>query len=86
LLQSATCAKNEAQVRPDHSRRGCIPRTAPVACDSARQAGGILMLRFLHFYPSQLKQLAIGRRIRAFGTLAAACRHGMHPRVKVVRR
>ena len=29
---------------------------------------GILFLRFLNFYPSQQKQLAIGKRIRALGT------------------
>jgi ATP-dependent DNA helicase RecG len=28
---------------------------------------GILHLRFLHFYPSQQKQLAVGKRIRALG-------------------
>jgi ATP-dependent DNA helicase RecG len=50
--------------------------------------GGTLVLRFLHFYPSQLKQLAVGNRIRAFG----AARGGLagvemvHPRVKVVRK
>jgi ATP-dependent DNA helicase RecG len=49
-------------------------------------AGGTLVLRFLHFYPSQLKQLAVGRRVRAFG----AARGGLagmemvHPRVRAV--
>ncbi len=48
--------------------------------------GGTLVLRFLHFYPSQLKQLAVGQRIRAFG----AARGGLagmemvHPRVRTV--
>lgn len=28
---------------------------------------GLLHLRFLHFYPSQIKQLAVGKRIRALG-------------------
>jgi ATP-dependent DNA helicase RecG len=32
-----------------------------------RDAGGELVLRFLNFYGSQLKQLAIGRRLRIFG-------------------
>jgi ATP-dependent DNA helicase RecG len=48
---------------------------------------GVLTLRFLHFYPSQLKQLAPGTRVRAFGEI----RDGffgpevVHPRYKVVR-
>ena len=48
---------------------------------------GVLTLRFLHFYPSQLKQLAPGARVRVFGEM----RQGffgaeiVHPRYKVVR-
>ncbi|HUP94943.1 MAG TPA: ATP-dependent DNA helicase RecG [Burkholderiales bacterium] len=47
---------------------------------------GVLTLRFLHFYQSQLKQLAPGTRVRAFGEI----RHGffgpemVHPRCKAV--
>jgi ATP-dependent DNA helicase RecG len=49
-------------------------------------AGGTLMLRFLHFYPSQLKQLAVGRRIRAFGTARGGLAgiEMVHPRVRAV--
>lgn len=48
---------------------------------------GVLTLRFLNFYPSQLKQLAPGTRVRVFGEI----RQGffgaevVHPRYKVVR-
>jgi ATP-dependent DNA helicase RecG len=48
---------------------------------------GVLTLRFLNFYPSQLKQLAPGALIRAFGEV----RHGffgpemVHPRCRAVR-
>jgi ATP-dependent DNA helicase RecG len=54
---------------------------------TVQDASGTLVLRFLHFYPSQLKQLAVGQRIRAFG----AARGGLagmemvHPRVRGVR-
>ncbi|HSQ10203.1 MAG TPA: ATP-dependent DNA helicase RecG, partial [Burkholderiaceae bacterium] len=54
---------------------------------TVQDASGTLVLRFLHFYPSQLKQLALGQRIRAFG----ASRGGLagmemvHPRVRSVR-
>ncbi|MGE5525951.1 MAG: ATP-dependent DNA helicase RecG [Rhodospirillaceae bacterium] len=49
-------------------------------------ASGVLTLRFLNFYPSQQKQLAVGNRIRAFGEI----RHGffgaemVHPRCRSV--
>ena len=48
---------------------------------------GVLTLRFLHFYPSQVKQLAPDTRVRVFGEI----RQGffgaevVHPRYKVVR-
>jgi ATP-dependent DNA helicase RecG len=48
---------------------------------------GVLTLRFLNFYPSQMKQLAQGARVRAFGEI----RHGffgpemVHPRYRIVR-
>jgi ATP-dependent DNA helicase RecG len=48
---------------------------------------GVLTLRFFNFYTSQLKQLADGTRVRAFGEI----RHGffgaemVHPRYRVVR-
>ena len=48
---------------------------------------GVLTLRFLHFYPSQLKQLAPGTRVRAFGEIRAGLLRAemVHPRYKVVR-
>jgi ATP-dependent DNA helicase RecG len=47
---------------------------------------GVLSLRFFNFYPSQVKQLSPGARVRVFGEI----RHGVlgaevvHPRYKVV--
>ncbi len=52
----------------------------------ASDASGEVMLRFVHFYPSQQKQLAAGSRLRIFGEL----RDGffgaemIHPRIKPV--
>jgi ATP-dependent DNA helicase RecG len=48
--------------------------------------GGELVLRFLHFYPSQQKQLAVGQRIRARGEVRGGFlgREMVHPAVKVV--
>ena len=49
-------------------------------------ASGVLTLRFLNFYPSQQKQLAVGQRVRAYGEI----RHGhfgpemVHPRCRRV--
>ena len=41
------------------------PRRTLVA--QLADGGGILYLRFLNFYPSQIKQLEVGKRIRALG-------------------
>lgn len=55
-----------------------------------RDASGELLLRFLHFYPSQLKQLAVGRRVRAFGPVRGGALSSdfgfeiVHPRVRPV--
>jgi ATP-dependent DNA helicase RecG len=52
-----------------------------------RDASGVLALRFFNFYSSQVKQLAAGTRVRAFGEV----RHGffgsemVHPRYRLVR-
>ncbi|MBS0345499.1 MAG: ATP-dependent DNA helicase RecG [Proteobacteria bacterium] len=60
------------------------PRRQLVA--HATDASGEVMLRFVHFYPSQQKQLAAGARLRIFGEL----RDGffgaemIHPRIKPV--
>ena len=51
---------------------------------TVRDDSGELVLRFLHFYPSQLKQLEVGRRIRAFGSVRGglAGNEMVHPRVR----
>ena len=52
-----------------------------------RDASGELLLRFLHFYASTRKQLAVGRRVRVFGAARAgfygALAEMVHPRVRV---
>ena len=51
---------------------------------TVRDGSGELVLRFLHFYPSQLKQFEIGRRVRAFGSVRGglAGAEMVHPRVR----
>ncbi|AXK39385.1 ATP-dependent DNA helicase RecG [Crenobacter cavernae] len=47
---------------------------------------GTLILRFIHFYPSQQKQLARGRRVRALGEVKRGF-HGdeiIHPKIREV--
>ncbi len=48
----------------------------------------LLSLRFLNFYPSQVKQLAVGRRVRAHGEVRSRQRGAemVHPRYYVVER
>jgi len=52
----------------------------------ARSGGEPLILRFFHFYPSQLKQLAPGVRIRAMGEVRPGFfgAEMIHPRYRVV--
>jgi ATP-dependent DNA helicase RecG len=49
-----------------HSEVMFRPRRSLV-CQLQDDSGDILYLRFLNFYPSQQKQLAVGKRIRALG-------------------
>ena len=55
---------------------------------TVRDDSGELVLRFLHFYPSQMKQFEIGRRIRAFGSVRGGLvgAEMVHPRVRTRRR
>ena len=54
---------------------------------TVEDASGVLVMRFLNFYPSQVKQLAPGERVRLFGEI----RQGffgaemVHPKYRVVR-
>ncbi|MCU0938413.1 MAG: ATP-dependent DNA helicase RecG, partial [Burkholderiaceae bacterium] len=52
-----------------------------------RDNSGELLLRFLHFYASTQKQLAVGRRVRVYGAARAgfygALAEMVHPRVRV---
>jgi ATP-dependent DNA helicase RecG len=60
------------------------PRKALIA--RLEDASGQLTLRFLHFYPSQIAQLTVGRKLRVYGEI----RHGffgyemVHPQCKAV--
>ncbi len=51
-----------------------------------RDASGDLVLRFLNFYPSQVKQLAPGRRLRLFGESRGGFlgEEMVHPRYRIV--
>ncbi|MCU0896210.1 MAG: ATP-dependent DNA helicase RecG [Burkholderiales bacterium] len=54
----------------------------------ARDASGLVVMRFLNFYPSQQKALAAGAKVRAFGELRPGFFGGemVHPRCRVLRR
>jgi ATP-dependent DNA helicase RecG len=74
----------EAQVEGTVCRSEIVRRGGRQLAVRLQDASGELLLRFLHFYPSQVKLLATGRRVRVFG----AARGGLagmemvHPRVK----
>ncbi len=48
-----------------HSETAYRPRRTLIC--QVQDASGVLHLRFLHFYPGQQKQLAVGKKIRALG-------------------
>ncbi len=74
VLVEGTVAALEVQFRP---RKQLVVQIED-------DAGSTLILRFLHFYPSQQKQMAQGTRLRALGEI----KHGflgdemIHPKIK----
>jgi ATP-dependent DNA helicase RecG len=70
----ATVAECRVEFRP---RRQLVARLAD-------DEGEALVLRFIHFYPSQQKQLAVGQRVRVRGELRGGFlgREMVHPAVK----
>jgi ATP-dependent DNA helicase RecG len=67
-----------------HAEVSYKPRKALIA--RLEDSSGQLTLRFLHFYPSQMTQLAVGKKLRVYGEI----RHGffgyemVHPICKTV--
>ncbi len=74
----------EAQVEGEVVRAEVVTRGRRQLSAALRDASGLVQLRLLHFYPSQVKQLAVGRRVRAFGAMRAgyAGPEMVHPRVR----
>ncbi len=80
------CMGDSAQCEGEivHTEVTYKPRKALIA--RLEDASGQLTLRFLHFYPSQIAALAVGKKIRVYGEI----RHGffgyemVHPTCKAV--
>jgi ATP-dependent DNA helicase RecG len=72
----ATVEDAEIQYRP---RRQLVVRV--------QDSGAELTLRFLHFYPSQLKQFTPGARVRILGEIRRSMfgAEAIHPRYRIVR-
>jgi ATP-dependent DNA helicase RecG len=62
-----TRAGQSCQVAGEGVRCEVIPRPRRMLQVELDDGTGRIALRFLHFYPSQVTQLAIGRRVRALG-------------------
>jgi ATP-dependent DNA helicase RecG len=60
---------SEVQVEGEVVRSEVVFRGRRQLIATLRDDSGELLLRFLNFYPSQQKQLAPGRRVRALGTV-----------------
>ncbi|MGD9943152.1 MAG: ATP-dependent DNA helicase RecG [Burkholderiaceae bacterium] len=74
-----------AQIEGEVSRCEVLPRPRRTLVVDLRDDSGTVSLRFFHFYGSQLKQLAVGRRLRVHGEPRGGL-FGMemvHPRYRV---
>ena len=76
----------EAQVEAEVLSADVVYRGRRQLRVTVRDDSGELVLRFLHFYPSQLKQFEAGRRVRAFGAVRGGLAgvEMIHPRVRAV--
>ena len=77
-------AGNESQVEAEVVSAEVVYRGKRQLRVSVRDESGQLMLRFLNFYPSQIKQMAVGRRFRIFGLVRGGLAGDEmgHPRVR----
>jgi ATP-dependent DNA helicase RecG len=78
-------AGDEAQVEGEIVDSKVVVRGRRQLVARLADASGELLLRFLNFYPSQVKTLAAGRRVRALGTVRGGALGGLemvHPRVR----
>ncbi|HLD08466.1 MAG TPA: ATP-dependent DNA helicase RecG, partial [Methylophilaceae bacterium] len=80
-------AGDQAQVEGEivHAEVSYKPRKALIA--RLRDASGQLSLRFLHFYPSQIAALKVGKRLRVFGEVRGGLFgwEMVHPQCRPVR-
>ena len=77
-------AGQESQVEAEVVSAGVVYRGKRQLRVTVRDDTGELMLRFLNFYSSQVKQMAVGRRFRIFGLVRGglAGDEMIHPRVR----
>ena len=77
-------AGNEAQVEAEVIAADVVYRGRRQLRVTVRDATGSLVLRFLNFYSSQSKQMAVGRKLRIFGLVRGglAGDEMIHPRVR----
>ena len=77
-------AGNESQVEAEVVSADVVYRGKRQLRVTVRDDTGQLMLRFLNFYSSQIKQMAVGRRFRIFGLVRGglAGDEMIHPRVR----
>ena len=75
---------NESQVEAEVQSADVVYRGKRQLRVTVHDATGQLMLRFLNFYPSQLRQMAVGRRFRIFGLVRGglAGAEMIHPRMR----
>lgn len=80
-LEIGTSAQCEGEViRCDKIRRPSGEQIQAIIKD----ASGTVLVRLLHFYPSQLKQLSVGKRVRLYGAVRVGYfgNEMVHPKIK----
>lgn len=84
LAQARAGAPVQVEVEVSASEVKFKPRRQLIV--SAFDDSGTVTLRFFNFYPSQQKQLAVGRRVRLFGDITPGFfgAEMLHPRVRSV--
>ncbi len=75
---------DEVQIEGEVTESRIVPRPRRTLLVTVQDPSGEIVLRFFNFYPSQIKQMALGNQLRVHGTIRVGLlgREMVHPTVK----
>jgi ATP-dependent DNA helicase RecG len=75
---------DEVQIEGDVTESRIVPRPRRTLLVTIQDQSADIVLRFFNFYPSQIKQMALGNQVRVHGTIRVGLlgREMVHPTVK----